>query len=109
MSDPQIVVALIRTMTSRASMIFGSGTSSTRTSFVPHQHTAFMRASYISPSPFGRGWRLRRRVRAKEYIRTGIRQGEAPAEPLSFGRVAVGREANHGYGDCQRRRMRWFP
>ncbi len=41
-SDPQIAVEVIRTMASCRFRIFGSGTSSTWTVFLPIQHTAFI-------------------------------------------------------------------
>jgi hypothetical protein len=39
-------VDVIRTIASRGLMIFGSGTLSTLTLYVPHQVTAFMMNSY---------------------------------------------------------------
>src|SRR3982751_2086488 len=41
-SEPQIAVDVTLIIASRESKIFGSGTSSTRTSFVPNQQSAFI-------------------------------------------------------------------
>src|SRR3954447_2110612 len=42
-SDPQMAVEVIRTMASRGFKISGSGTRSTRTSFLPYQQVALIK------------------------------------------------------------------
>ena len=49
-SEPQIAVEVSRTIASVGCSIFGSGTSSTRTSLVPCQTTAFI-AALLPPPP----------------------------------------------------------
>src|SRR5262249_48358367 len=95
-SEPQMAVDVIRTITSPASAILGSGTVSTRTSLVPCQQTAFIvlpvcrRYRPVAPRRRGRG-------AARSSFVTSRLQGGGRGE-LAGAEHVQGGHAGHGEG-----------